>query len=364
MFKRMIFMVTIKEGTFKETKQLVEKFGASPLSELKDLPDYYTFNKNLLYSHRDFPRYLKALNSGKKCAIVSGINPSGGMHFGHRIVFDTNLFFQENYGVDVFIPLSDDESYITGKVDKQETALKNALTVAKELLAYGFNPKKTFVIIDQIYTSIYNLAIKFSRGITMSAIKATYGYKMEDNPGLFFYPAIQTAHILLPLARFDYDDVLVAIGPDEDSHIRIGRDIAPKFGLKKPAIVHAVFLPGLTGEKMSASKPETAIFFEDKLKDIDKKVMKSYSGGRVSVEEHRKFGGDPDNDISCLYLSFFFLDDKESEKLFEDYRKGRLLSGEVKKMFSKRIVKYISDFQKRKAKIQDKDVEMIILRNN
>ncbi len=357
-------MATIKEETFKEAKDLVKRFGASPLSELDELPNFYTFNKSLLYSHRDFTRFFKAVKSGKKCAIVSGMNPSGGMHFGHKIVFDTNLFFQQEYNVDVFIPLSDDESYVTGKVDTQETALNNSLALAKELLAYGFNPKKTFVIIDQIYTSIYNLAIMFSRGITMSAIRATYGYKMEDNPGLFFYPAIQTAHILLPLARFDYEDVLVPIGPDEDSHIRIGRDIAPKFGLKKPAVVHAVFLPGLTGAKMSASKPETAIFFEDELKDVEKKVMKSYSGGKVSVEEHRKYGGDPDNDISCIYLSFFFMDKKESEKLFSDYRAGKLLSGEVKKMFAERIVKYISDFQKRKSRIQDKDLDKIILKND
>ena len=75
-------------------------------------------------------------------------------------VFDTNLYFQKEYGVPVFIPISDDESYVAGKVETQEEALKNSLSLAKELLAYGFDPYKTYFIIDQIYTNIYNLAIK------------------------------------------------------------------------------------------------------------------------------------------------------------------------------------------------------------
>jgi len=113
----------------------------------------------------------------------------------------------------------------------------------------------------------------------MNQIKASFGYDMSQNPGLFFYPIIQTAHVLLPMDAFNYDMVLVPIGPDEDSHLRISRDIAPKFGLTKAAIIHSVFLPGLTGNKMSTSKPESAIFLSDTPKAIKKKANKSFSGG-------------------------------------------------------------------------------------
>ena len=36
----------------------------------------------------------------------------------------------------------------------------DSVELAKELIAHGLNPKKTYFIIDQIYTNIYNVAIK------------------------------------------------------------------------------------------------------------------------------------------------------------------------------------------------------------
>ena len=102
------------------------------------------------------------------------------------------------------------------------------------------------------------------------------------------YPTIQSAHILLPMESFDFKHVLVPIGPDEDSHIRVCRDIAARAGYNKPAILHMKFMPGLTGDKMSASKPNTAIFLNEPEKSVRKKANKAFSGGKETVEEHRK----------------------------------------------------------------------------
>jgi tryptophanyl-tRNA synthetase len=151
-----------------DNEKLVTEFGANRISNLKEIPDFYTFKNNLIYSHRDFDKFLNALKKEEKCAIVSGFNASGTIHFGHKVVFDTNLYFQKKYGIPVFIPISDDESYVAGKVKTQEEALNNSLALAKELIAYGFDPKKTYFIIDQIYTNIYNLAIKLSKKINLS----------------------------------------------------------------------------------------------------------------------------------------------------------------------------------------------------
>jgi len=350
------------ESLLEDNEKLVKEFGASRVSELKDVPDFYTFETGLIYSHRDFDKFFKAIKAGEKCAIVSGFNASGTIHFGHKAVFDTNLYFQKKYGIPVFIPISDDESYVAGKVKSQEEALKYSLELAKELLAYGFDPHKTYFIIDQIYTNIYNLAIKLSRKINLSEIKATYGYKNEDNIGLHFYPSIQSAHILFPQEEFGIKNVLVPIGPDEDAHIRICRDVAPLLGYNKPAILHITFLPGIDGEKMSKSK-NNAIFLKDDSKTIIRKVGGAFSGGQKTIEEHRKLGGNPEVDIACQYLSKFFLKKEDSEKIFNDYKKGKLLSGEVKKMLSEKLVEFTSGFQKKLKSISESDVKRCILTN-
>ncbi len=344
-----------------DNEKLVTKFGAKRMSTLKQLPDCYTFQKGLIYSHRDFDTFYAALKRGEKCAIVSGVNASGTLHIGHKVVFDTNLFFQKEFGIPVFIPISDDESYVSGKVESQEEALKYSIELAKELIAYGFDPKKTFIIIDQIYTPIYNLAIKLSRRITMSEIISTYGYKKDDNPGLYFYPAVQAAHVLFPQALHGIKHVLVPIGPDEDAHLRIARDIAGRAGYVKPSVLHLRFLPGLDGKKMSKSR-NNGIYFRDTAEILKKKVNKALSGGRKTVEEHRKKGGDPNKDMACFYLTNLFLDDNDSKALIRDYKKGTLLSGEMKKNFYNVLVDFCGTFQKKLSKITRAQLDKALLK--
>ena len=347
-----------------DNEKLIKSFGAQAFENLSSdsKPDFYTFQTGVLASHRDFNKFFSALKKGEKCAILSGVNASGSLHLGHKAVFDTNLFFQKKYNLPVFIPISDDESYVSGKVKDQEEALENAKRLAKELIAYGFNPKKTFFIIDQIYTNIYNLAIKLSKKITLSEVRATYGYKNQDNPGLYFYPAIQAAHIIFPQEKHKIKNVLVPIGPDEDAHIRIARDISSRFGYQKASILHTKFLPGIDGKKMSKSK-NNAIFLNDSEKEIKKKIARAVSGGQKGLEEHRKKGGNPDIDVAYIYLKNLFVSPKESKKIYNNYKSGKMLTSEMKKLFQDHTLKFIKQFQSNLKKVSDKEVEKSILKN-
>jgi tryptophanyl-tRNA synthetase len=350
------------ENIMIDNNKLVEKFGASRISDVKDLPDLPAFRNGLIHSHRDFDKFLKALEKGEKCAIVSGANASGTLHLGHKTVFDLNLYLQRKYKIPIFIPISDDESYVAGKVETQEKALEYSMRLAKEMLAYGFDPKKTYFIIDQIYTNIYNLAIKLSKKINYSEIKSTYGYSPDNNIGLHFYPSVQSAHILFPQEKFRIKNVLVPIGPDEDAHLRICRDIADRAGYVKPAVIHVRFLEGLDGEKMSKSR-NNAIFLDDEIPIIKKKVSKAISGGQKTIEEHRKLGGNVKQDMSFKYLKYFFLKEEESEDLEKKYKKGDILSGEMKELFLDHLLPFIEAFQKRIKEVDEKELDACILKN-
>ncbi|MEM3827444.1 MAG: tryptophan--tRNA ligase [Candidatus Micrarchaeaceae archaeon] len=346
----------------EDNKKLVEEFGASRITELRNLPDFYTFTNGLIYSHRDFDTFMGRLHKGVASAIVSGLNPSATLHLGHVPLFETNLFFQQKYGIEVFIPLSDDESYVARKIETQAEGFKNSIRLARSLLAFGFDLSKTHFIIDQVYTQIYNLAIKLSRGVNISEIKAVYGYSAEQNVGLHFYPAVQASHIALP-QTLGIPNVLVPIGPDEDAHLRVARDIASKFGFNKAAALHMLYLPGLDGDiKMSKSKGN-AVFLLDSEREIKKEIMSAFSGGKVSAEEHRRLGGDPSVDIPYLYLRYLFLKPKEAEEIAEKYRRGEILSGEMKQMLFEKAVDRTRKFQEHYNKITIEDVMKTILTN-
>jgi tryptophanyl-tRNA synthetase len=225
-----------------------------------------------------------------------------------------------------------------------------------DVIALGFNPKKTYFLIDTKHANIlYPEAIKISKKITFSTIKSTFGFDNSRNIGEIFYTSMQAVPAILPsvLAKKNVP-CLIPLGIDQDPHFRIARDVYPKLGFYKPAIIHGMFLPPLTGVcgKMSSSKEKMAILTTDDAKTVKKKINKyAFSGGRETVEEHRKKGGNVDVDISFQYLKMFFEDDDiKLEEIKKNYESGEMLSGELKAYLIDKVNAFLKEHQARRKK--------------
>ena len=105
------------------------------------------------------------------------------------------------------------------------------------------------------------------------------------------------------------------------------------------------------------------VFMRDTPNQIKNKINKyAFSGGKVSMEEHREKGGDTSVDVSYQYLRFFFEDDDELEKIRVSYESGELLTGELKAICIKELQKYVAAFQERREKVDDQMVELFMER--
>ena len=62
----------------------------------------------------------------------------------------------------------------------------------------------------------------------------------------------------------------------QDPYFRMTRDVAPRLGYKKPALIHSAFIPALQGAqtKMSGSEPTSSVFLTDTPKQIKTKVSR------------------------------------------------------------------------------------------
>lgn len=354
-------MATKMTQLLESNEKLVREFGAVEFKNLKKVPDFRTFQNGLFYSHRDFDTFYTRLQNGEKSAIVSGLNPSGRLHLGHKVVFDTCLYFQQKHNMQVIIPLSDDESYVSGRVEKRADAIAHSIYLIKGILAYGFNPELTKVVLDFNYPEIFNLAINLSRKLTVTKVMGVYGYETSNNVGLCFYPAVQAAHVVLPEEKFGISNTLVPIGPDEDPHLILGRDMAEAMGYAKPAVIHARFMPDTNLDKMSKSRPEGVIYLTDEANQIRSKIQRAFSGGRPTREEHMKFGGDPDIDVAMIYLTSYFLRHEEGEELKAKYKSGGIMSGEVKKKLSEHLIPFVENFNRRYASVREMDFIKILM---
>ena len=80
----------------------------------------------------------------------------------------------------------------------------------------------------------------------------------------------------------------------------------------------------------------------------------AFSGGQATVEEHRKKGGNPDVDISYQLLRFGLEEnDKKLEKIYDDYKSGKLLSGELKEILIEKLTRFLEQHQEKREKAKN-----------
>lgn len=202
--------------------------------------------------------------------------------------------------------------------------------------------------------------IRIQKCVTFNQVKGIFGFGDGDVIGKIAFPAVQATPALSTSFPFIFGDrrvpCLIPCAIDQDPYFRMTRDVSPRLGFPKPALLHSTFFPALQGAKtkMSASEPNSTIFLTDTPKQIKNKVNKyAFSGGRTTVEEHRQLGGNCDVDIAYQYLRFFLEDDEKLEEIRRDYSSGAMLTGELKKILIDTLTPIILTHQERRAKVTD-----------
>lgn len=340
--------------------KLIVQFGTQKITpELKERIKKITgdlhvmLRRDVFFSHRDLDKVLDDYESGKGFFLYTGRAPSLGMHIGHLLPFIFTKWLQEKFKVNVYIEITDDEKFMRNQDLTLEQTRQFAYENILDIIAVGFDPDKTFIFQDTEYIrNMYPITIKIAKKLTFSEVKATFGLDNSSNIGIIFYPALQIAPTM-----FEKKRCLIPAGIDQDPYWRLQRDIAESLGYYKAAQIHNKFIPSLTGPegKMSSSMPETAIYLTDDPKTVERKIMKyAFSGGQPTIELHRKLGGNPDIDVSFQWLYMFFEEDDEKvKKIEEEYRSGKLLSGELKQILIEKLNKFLEIHRQKREEAKD-----------
>lgn len=340
-------------------ESLLDQFGADKITKkhVKQFENpHHMLRRRIFYAHRDFDTILDSIGNNDPISIVTGRGPSGKMHIGHILPFYFVKHLQEQLGARVFIPLSDDEKAFSKNMSLAETA-NYTIENLKDILAVGFEPERTTILIDTADSDIlYPAASQFAQELTPATVNAVYG--KSSNIGMQFYPAIQSTHLLFPQLIHGEHSTLVPIAVDQDPHVRVSRDIAAKnrYDLEKPVPLLSKFLPSLNGPgKMSSSSDMPSIYLTDSEDQVRDKILShAFSGGQQSAEEHRAKGGDPDIDVAYQLLYYFFMqDDERVTEIADLYRSGELLTGELKEIAVTQIADFLSAHQSRRPNSGD-----------
>lgn len=364
---------TVSSKTAIDYMKLIDKFGCKPIDgklirrfeEVTGKKAHTWLRRGLFFSHKDLELILNTYESGKPVYIYTGRGPtSEAMHMGHMIPFMFTKYIQDAFDAILVVQMSDDEKFYFKDGLELEEANRLAYENAKDIIACGFNPDKTFIFsnLDNMCGGMYKNVVLTMKNMTGNQIKGTYGLTYDNNVGEFSWPCFQIA----PAYSSSFDNIfgknnvtvpcLVTMAIDQSPYFRSSRAIAEKLsnrGFIKPAEMHTKFLVSLEGinAKMSSTGNNLAIFMTDKPKDVDKKIKQCFSGGRETKELQQQFGADLTVDVAYQWLLYFLEDDDQLKDIAGKYKSGQMLTGEIKKILSGVVQEMVKKHQENRNNI-------------
>ena len=349
--------------------KLIKQFGTQKisndlLSKLQKVTgeDHFMLRRGIFFSHRDLNLILENYEKGKEFFLYTGRGPSGHTHIGHLVPWVFAKWLQDKFNVNMYFQLTDDEKFFAKQDLSLDQTTNFALENALDFIALGFKPEKTKIIVNtKNIKTLYPIAAQVAKKINFSNTKAVFGFTNDTNVGMIFYTSMQSAPCFI-----EDKQVLIPLGVDQDPHFRITRDIAPKINKIKPSLIHNIMIPSLLGPggKMSASDEKNTIYTTDSPELVKKKINKyAFSGGQPDIDEHRKIGGNPDIDVSYQYLRIFFEpDDNKLKKIYDDYKSGKMLTGELKLILIEKINEFLSVHQQKRQEAR-KNIDEYMLKD-
>lgn len=212
--------------------------------------------------------------------ILTGIQSSGRPHLGNLLgAIVPAIKLSQQAGNESFFFIADLHSLTSIKDAKQR--IDNVNAVAAAWLAFGFDTEKNLLYRQSRIPEVTELAWYLSCFTPFPMLANAHSFKDKSerladvNAGLFTYPVLMTADIIL------YDAHFVPVGKDQRQHLEMARDIATSFNnlygetfvVPEARIEESVMtIPGTDGQKMSKSYGNIIdIFLPDK--ELRKQIM-------------------------------------------------------------------------------------------
>ncbi|MEK7613900.1 MAG: tryptophan--tRNA ligase [Patescibacteria group bacterium] len=285
-----------------------------------------------------------------KKRLLTGLQPSGDLHIGNY--FGVLKPFVDQYEqYESFLMVADYHA-LTSKKDS-ENLRQNIFNIVRSYIAVGVDPKKAVIFKQSDVPEHTELAWIFNCLVSVPFLMQAHSYKdkvakgLEANAGLFTYPMLMAADILL------YDTDVVPVGEDQRQHIEYTREAAAKFNhafgesFKEPKelILKGVgVVPGTDGQKMSKSYGNTIPLFGTK-DEIAKTVMSV-----VTDSSNER----PENVYAIHKL---FRPEAELAMLYEE-KKGKYK--DLKEELIEDVEKYVAPMRKRYEKITESEVKKVL----
>jgi tryptophanyl-tRNA synthetase len=272
--------------------------------------------------------------------ILTGIQSSGRPHLGNLLgAIIPAIELSQQPGNDSFFFIADLHSLTS--IKDSTVRVNNVRAVAAAWLAFGFDIEKNYFYRQSMIPEVCELTWYLSCFTPYPMLANAHSFKDKSdnlsdvNAGLFTYPVLMTADIIL------YDADFVPVGKDQQQHLEIARDIASAFNnsygetfvVPEAKIEEALkTIPGVDGRKMSKSYGNIIDIFLPE-KELLKQI-KSIKTDSTPMEEPKN----PEGDTVFIIYSLLATSE-EREALRQKYLGGNFGYGHAKQELYNLIIR-------------------------
>ena len=214
-------------STVDDYRNLFEEFGIEEFDDvLPGVPaPHYLMRRGVIFGHRGYGRVLDALRNDDPVAALSGFMPTGDPHIGHKLVFDELIWHQER-GADSYGLIADLEAH-SARGLSWAAIDEHARDYLLSLIALGFDPEDGELYRQSDNRPLQDLAFELGIETNFSELESIYGFGGETDVSHMQSVVTQMADILYPQLDGPKPTV-IPVGPDQDPHVRLSRDLAAR----------------------------------------------------------------------------------------------------------------------------------------
>jgi tryptophanyl-tRNA synthetase len=214
-------------ATVSDYRNLFEEFGIEEFEDvLPEVPNpHYLVRRGVIFGHRDYRPVARAMREGDPFAALSGFMPTGDPHIGHKLVFD-EIIWHQRQGGDAYGLIADLEAH-SARGKTWEEIDTHARDYVLSLLALGFDPEEGELYRQSDNREVQDLAFELGIEANYSEFQAIYDFGGETDISHMQSVVTQAADILYPQLD-EPKPTVIPVGPDQDPHVRLTRDLAAR----------------------------------------------------------------------------------------------------------------------------------------
>lgn len=321
----------------------LETIAEAPTDDLAEIRE--GFARVGVWAFQNPTPVLKVMERGRQFSVLVGMRPTATFHLGHLTLMRELHWLVQKGGQPIFVFAGyEADRFLSADNARAEMARfgEKYLKFTGDLL-----PDISVSFSDQDCRELQVLENRAGECLSVRKVLQLYGWDESLSVARLRIPTVTAAAFLLPTALFPKRPTLVLSDIHQITHAETAKIVARQLKLPLLSYSYHLLLPSLEGpnQRMSVKNQKSLILLDEVQEEVGRKLQRSFSGGRLTLEEQRREGGSPHH-CSFFKIAEVLQPRDTTTRMYQECVSGTSLCGECKGKHMSTLVEKIHETSK------------------